>query len=278
MLTTHATPRAAHRNQDPAEMAGRHSELSPWQARDHPLGEEHVSASKVLGSVHGWEHGLQTLPHPQGQLQKSTPHLMRESNKRLQQPQTNQGGNSYAKVTAQQNGQQIRAQVEFELWYPGPIHALEKMAGQCPELSPGQARCHPCGVGYEQAGTVLGHAQRGEQGIKPLSESHGQKQKIGPSTRETMDEGQGHQPRMLLTKNLDLDSRPMRKAYSTARHHPFRGDHAPGALTGKKIDPASHAPRTSAEAREQLLNPEIPRGPYVAEGCAKIAEFLAHAP
>jgi len=50
------------------------------------------------------------------------------------------------------------------------------------------------------------------------------------------------------------------------------------ALIRKKSDPASHAPRTSAEVKEELLNPEIPRGPYMVEGCAKIAEFLAHAP
>ena len=46
--TTHATPRAARHIQDPAEIAGQRSELSPWQARDSPLGEEHVSACTVL--------------------------------------------------------------------------------------------------------------------------------------------------------------------------------------------------------------------------------------
>ena len=53
--TTHATPRVASFIQDPAEIAGQHSKLSPWQARDHPFGKEHALACTVLGSVHGRE-------------------------------------------------------------------------------------------------------------------------------------------------------------------------------------------------------------------------------
>jgi len=68
--TTHATPRAACHIQDLAEIAGRRSELSPWQVRDPSFGEEHVLACTVLGSVHGRKHGTQTLQPPQGQLQK----------------------------------------------------------------------------------------------------------------------------------------------------------------------------------------------------------------
>ena len=74
--TTHATPRVASRIQDLAEIAGQSSELSPWQARDHPLGEEHVSACTVLGSVHGREHETQTMQPPQGQLPKLEPLML----------------------------------------------------------------------------------------------------------------------------------------------------------------------------------------------------------
>jgi len=46
--TTHTTPRAASHIQDPVEIAGRRSDLSPWQAQAPPLGEEHLSAGTVL--------------------------------------------------------------------------------------------------------------------------------------------------------------------------------------------------------------------------------------
>ena len=162
--------------------------------------------------------------------------------------------------------------METEEQYPGPIHALAKMAGQCLEFS-------SYDEGYEQAGTVFGHVQGQEQGIQPSSESQVQQQKFDPSAGGKMDKGQGHQPLKLRTKSLDFDSRPMRTTYPAARHHRFREDHAPGASTGGKSDPGSqYTPRTSVESKELLLNPKIPRGPYTAEGCTKIAEFLAHAP
>jgi len=151
------------------------------------------------------------------------------------------------------------------------------MAGQylLPFLE--QARCHHCEEGYEQASTVSGHAQGREQGIQPSSESRGQEQKIGPSVGRKTDEEQRHQPRKLRTKSSDFDS--MRTAYPAARHHPLGQVYALEASTGGKSDSASrYTPRTSAEAREQLLDTEIQRGPHTAEGCAKIAEFLAYAP
>jgi len=95
--TTHETPRAVHHIQDPAEMAVRRSELSPWQSRDHPLGEEHLSASMALRPVHGRKHGTQTLPPPQGQLQKPAPHMLRESDKRLHHARTQQASNNDTK-------------------------------------------------------------------------------------------------------------------------------------------------------------------------------------
>ena len=134
-------------------------------------------------------------------------------------------------VTVQQNGQQTSARVEIEEQYPGPIHALAKMAGQCPELSCWQAQCHPCGEGNEQAGTVPGHVQGREQGLQPSPESQGKQLKFGPSAGKKMDEGQGHQPWMLQIKSLDFESRPMLTAYPTARHHPFGGDYALEAST-----------------------------------------------
>jgi len=88
---TLAIPGAAHRNQVTAEKAGQHSELSPWQVRAHPFGEEHVSAGTALGSVYGGKEGTQTLPHPKGLMQKNTPHMMRESDKRVR-AQAGRGG------------------------------------------------------------------------------------------------------------------------------------------------------------------------------------------
>jgi len=86
-----------------------------------------------------------------------------------------------------------------------------------------------------------------------------------------MDEEQGYQPRKLRTKSSDLDSQPIRTAYPATRHHSLGGDYAFEASTGEKSDSSSqNTPRTSAEVREQLLNTEIPRGPYTVEGCAKI--------
>ena len=86
-----------------------------------------------------------------------------------------------------------------------------------------------------------------------------------------MDEEQGYQPRKLQTKSSDLDSLPIRTACPATRHYPLGGDYAFEASTGEKSDSASqNTPRTSVEVREQLLNTEIPRGPYTAEGCSKI--------
>jgi len=58
-LTTHATPQVEHHIHAPAEMAGRHPELSPWLALYHPLGEGHGQAGTALLPVHGKEHGTQ---------------------------------------------------------------------------------------------------------------------------------------------------------------------------------------------------------------------------
>ena len=121
--------------------------------------------------------------------------------------------------------------------------------------------------------------QRWEQEIQPLPELQGQQHKFEPSAGEKRDKEVARQPWMLKTKSIDFDSQTMRTANPAARHQPFVGDYALEASTSKKSEPASqYTLRTSADAKEQLLNPEKPRGPYMAAGCAKIAEFLAHAP
>jgi len=205
-----------------------------------------VSAGTVLRPVYGEKHGTQTLPPPQGQVQKRAPHILRERNERqLHQPRTQQASNnntkgrplrtadlapryhplggSHAKgvpnaesgniasrnaprvqverssplisfgvttpAMAQQVGQKTHARVEIEAWHPGLIHAPAKMAGCYPELSSWQARNHPFGEGYRQAGTVLGHVQGREQGIQPSPESKGHQQKRGPNLARNMHEG-----------------------------------------------------------------------------------------
>jgi len=120
--TTHATPRVASRIQDPAEIAGRRSDLSPWQARDHHLGEEHVSAGTVFGSVHRREHETQTLQPPQGQLQKPAPLMLTAH--------TIPGAAHHNQVTAEK-------------------------AGQHSELFPWQVRAHPFEEEHVSASTVL---------------------------------------------------------------------------------------------------------------------------
>jgi len=75
---THATPRAAPRIQDPAEMTPRRPKFSPWQALYHPFGEGYVQAGTVLRQAQRKKHGTQTLPPPQGQLQKLAPHMHKQ--------------------------------------------------------------------------------------------------------------------------------------------------------------------------------------------------------
>jgi len=194
--------------------------------------------------------GTQTLPHSKGLLQKNAPHLTRENEKR-----------------ARAQADSLSTPARFEL---GPRHDLV-MVGQCLEPSLEQTRCHPGEEGYEQAGTVFGHAQEQEQGIQLSAESQGQQHNIGPSAGEKMDEEQGHQPRQTRIKRSHFDIRPICTAYPVARFHLLGGDYAFEASTGGKSDPASqYTPRT--------LNTEMPRGPHTAEGCAKIAEFLVHVP
>ena len=65
------------------------TELTPWLAQNHPLGEGYRQACTVLGPVQGKEHGAQTLPKPHGQEQKLAPSPLRERDKRLMhQPRT----------------------------------------------------------------------------------------------------------------------------------------------------------------------------------------------
>ena len=71
----------------------------------------------------------------------------------------------------------------------------------------------------------------------------------------------------------------MRTGYPAVRHQPFSGDYALDASTRQRSNPApQYTPRTTADTEEQFLDPGMPRGPRTAEGCAKIPEFLGHAP
>jgi len=111
---THATPQAENHIHAPAEMAGRHPELSPWIENTIPsvdlccfyyflrnslvallealfAREGHAQAGTVLKPVQGKEHRAQPLPETQGQQQKIVPSPLRERDKRQpHQPRTQQ--------------------------------------------------------------------------------------------------------------------------------------------------------------------------------------------
>jgi len=181
-------------------------------------------------------------------------------------------------ATSQQAEQQTHVPAEMTVQYPGLIHAPAEKAGRQPESSPWLARYHPLGEGYWQACTVLRSVQGREHGIQPLPESQGQQQKPGPSPMREMDERQWNQPWMQQTNSIDFDSRPMRTTHPAARHHPFGGGYAINASNRQGGDTSpKYAPRAQADTGKKPLAPGIPRGPRTAEGCGKMAEFLAQA-
>jgi len=100
-------------------MARRRPELSPWQARYHPLGEDYVPAGTVLGQVQGKKHGTQTLPPLQGHLQNLAPHVLRERNERQwHQPRTQQASSNNT------NGRPLRTAYFVPQYHPfGENHA-----------------------------------------------------------------------------------------------------------------------------------------------------------
>ena len=114
------------------------------------------------------------------------------------------------------------------------IHIPAGMAGRDPERNPWLARKHPLGEGHGQACTVLRPVQRTEHGTQPRPKPQEQQQKPAPSPLRERDEGLRHQTRTQQASNIDSDSRPMRTALHTPRHHPFGGDYAKAYQTDKK--------------------------------------------
>jgi len=116
------------------------------------------------------------------------------------------------------------------------IHIPAGMAGRDPERNPWLARKHPLGEGHGQACTVLRPVQRTEHGTQPRPKPQEQQQKPAPSPLRERDEGLRHQTRTQQASNIDSDSRPMRTALHTPRHHPFGGDYAKSSSNGQEGD------------------------------------------
>ena len=71
-LTTHAKQQMQQQPYGPAGMLGQNSELSPWLARHHPLGEGYGQARSVLGPEQGTEQGMPTPACDTGTTEKTS--------------------------------------------------------------------------------------------------------------------------------------------------------------------------------------------------------------
>jgi len=112
-----------------------------------------------------------------------------------------------------------------------------------------------------------------------LPKPQGQQQKLVPSPLREREERQPHQPRTQQAGSIDSDSRPMCKAHLAPQHHPFGGGHAKDVPNGQEGDTAPrYAPWAQAEMGKKPIATGILRGPITAEGCGRMAEFLARAP
>jgi len=78
-LTTHAKQQMQQQPYGPAGMLGQNSELSPWLARHHPLGEGYGQARSVLGPEQGTEQGMLPRHATQELQQKPVPSKHKET-------------------------------------------------------------------------------------------------------------------------------------------------------------------------------------------------------
>jgi len=80
-------------------------------------------------------------------------------------------------------------------------------------------------------------------------------------------------------KTADIQSRPMRTTHLAPRYHPKGGSYAKTPQKGHDGEMNSinsQAAQTAADTRPKTT--EQPQGGLFAEGCGRIAEFLAQAP
>jgi len=89
-FTTHAKQQTQQKPYGPAGMLGQNSELSPWLARHHPLGEGYRQARSVLRPEQGTEQGMLPWHATQELQQKPVPRQHKETS-----------GNTQATATAQ---------------------------------------------------------------------------------------------------------------------------------------------------------------------------------
>jgi len=162
-------------------MVGRDPELTPWLARNHPLGEGHGQACTVLGPVQGKEHGTQPQPKPHGQQQKPAPSPLRERDRRLMhQPQTQQASNIDSDSHPMHTALLAPQHHPFGGGYAkGSPNRQEGDTG----LTPWFARNHPLGEGYGQACMVLGPVKGKTYRVQTLPKPYGQQQKLAPNPR-----------------------------------------------------------------------------------------------
>jgi len=134
------------------------------------------------------------------------------------------------------------------------------------------ARHHPFGDGHGQTGTVFGPVQGRKHGLQYLTHNELQMQTLHP-----VQDGEvkpHHQAGTLQTK-ADTLNQPQRTTHLAPRFHPMGGSFAHTAQKGygsEKVQDAQTAEDTTTKT------PEQPHGELLAQGCGRIAEFLAQAP
>jgi len=273
-LMTHAAQQTQQHSHRPAEILRQNSKLPPWLARHYPFGEGHEQARSVLGPEQVTEQG-QLAWYATEDLQQNLEHSQ------LKEKSAESWHNTWTHQASQ-------ADSDKHIMYtapPTPLHSRhdsDNMQNSLnekykhTELAPWLARHHLFGEGYRHTGTVLRPVQGSGHGLQILANKELQRQ-IPHLTRES-EVRPRHQTRT-PQKKADIQSRPMCTTHLAPRYHPMGGSYAKTPQKGndseiesKNGQDAELAADTRPETTEQ------PQGWLLAQGCGRIAEFLAQVP
>ena len=144
------------------------------------------------------------------------------------------------------------------------------------ESAPWSTGYHPFGEGHGHTNTVFGPVQGSEHGMQYLANQELQMQTLHPI--QGCEARPHHQARTQRTK-ADIQSRPMCTTLLAPRLHPMGGSYAQTTQKGHgREKELNYSQDAHTEADTRPTTTEQAQGGLLAEGCGRMAEFLAQAP